>query len=106
MGYNGCVLVSNTCTLHACTCTYIQIIILSGRYMFIEASAPRKEGQKARLLSPWYQPQFYTKGACLTFWYHMYGTDIGRLNVYIDRNQPKSVSPTSLTSFYISVMNL
>lgn len=46
--------------------------------MYIEASNPRHPGQKAGLISPQ-----ATKGPhCLTFWYHMYGSNIGRLNVY------------------------
>lgn len=49
--------------------------------MYTEASVPRKPGQKARLLTPQYSavqtPQ------CLTFYYHMFGTNIGSLNVKV-----------------------
>lgn len=38
------------------------------------------EGEKAKLLSQTF-PQ--TGGRCLTFWYHMYGSGMGELNVYI-----------------------
>ena len=48
--------------------------------MYTEASSPRHPGQKARLTS---QLETYTKPACLKFWYHMYGSQIGRLNVYL-----------------------
>jgi hypothetical protein len=27
-----------------------------------------------------------TNGRCLEFWYHMYGRDIGQLNVYVNLN--------------------
>ena len=49
--------------------------------MYIETSYPRGRGDKARLTS-----QSYTAvkgGQCFRFWYHMYGNDIGTLNVYV-----------------------
>ena len=48
--------------------------------MYIETSLPRKQGDKARLISPAYKS--LTTGKCFQFWYHMYGKDIGSLNVY------------------------
>jgi hypothetical protein len=55
--------------------------IFQGHYMYTEASIPRRPGQKARLLTPQYpvvqSPQ------CLTFYYHMYGGNIGSLNVKV-----------------------
>jgi len=51
----------------------------TGSYMYIEASAPRRPGQKARLFSPGNLP---TTGTCVTFFYHMYGNTMGTLNVY------------------------
>ena len=53
-----------------------------GYYMYIETSYPRKAGDKAQLLSPSYPS---TSGKCLRFWYHMYGSDIGTLNIRIKR---------------------
>lgn len=47
--------------------------------MYIETSAPRKPGDKARLKSPLYQD---SGDICINFWYHMYGSGIGTLNVY------------------------
>ena len=49
-----------------------------GFYMFIDASSSAP-GRKARLLSP-QQPK--TPSKCLEFWYHMYGSNTGSLNVY------------------------
>jgi len=50
----------------------------NGHYLYIEASTPRKKGDNAILESPRItSPGDY----CLTFWYHMYGDDIGSLYV-------------------------
>ena len=48
--------------------------------MYIETSAPRRVGDKARLISPTYPP---TSGRCLNFAYHMFGRGIGTLNIYL-----------------------
>ena len=50
---------------------------------FSESSIPQRPGNKARLISIVDQPD---TGLCLEFWYHMYGVNIGQLNVYIDTN--------------------
>ncbi len=51
-----------------------------GWYVYIEASSPRVKDQVARLESEVIDtPSLY----CVDFWYHMYGADIGALNVYI-----------------------
>lgn len=54
--------------------------------MYIETSSPRKPGDYARLETPTYQATD-GNGKCLMFWYHMYGSGIGRLNIYIKRGQ-------------------
>ena len=53
----------------------------SAKYMFIETSVPRSPGDKAHLVSTVFNK---TGGRCFTFWYHMYGSNIGRLNVYVN----------------------
>lgn len=47
--------------------------------MYIETSLPRRQGQKARLLSSTIST---SQSACVTFYYHMFGQNIGSLNVY------------------------
>ena len=59
--------------------TRVLVYFPLGFYMYTEASSPRSRGDKARLISP---TNPATTGSCLEFWYHMYGTDIGTLNVY------------------------
>ena len=59
------------------------VLLLSGAYIFIEASQ-RKRGEKARLLSGWIEPN---ETVCVQFWYHMHGADIGNLSVYLKTNQ-------------------
>ena len=51
----------------------------SGHYVFTETSGVPM-GEKARLLSRTFPS---TSGRCLSFWYHMYGSGMGELNVYI-----------------------
>ena len=55
--------------------------MLSGYYMYIETSFPRKPNDKAWLISPQYTPA--PNGKCFNFWYHMSGRHIGSLNVYL-----------------------
>lgn len=54
----------------------------NGHYMFIEASSPQKQGDKARLLSPVQRVLGFNDDNCLYFYYHAYGPDVGELNVY------------------------
>lgn len=50
----------------------------SGHYMYIEASG-KANGLKATLISPKYRG---LTAQCLSFYYHMYGSHVGNLNVY------------------------
>ena len=49
--------------------------------MYIESSWPRVWGDNAKLNSPLLR---FSGKMCLTFFYHMYGSTIGRLNVLIN----------------------
>lgn len=51
--------------------------------MFIETSSPRKTGDVARLYNT---NMKLSADSCLSFWYHMYGRDVGTLTVYDDTN--------------------
>lgn len=54
---------------------------VAGYYMFIETSSPHLPGDTAVLLTPMFAGT--TQPRCLTFWYHMLGSDIGSLNVKV-----------------------
>ena len=67
--------------------------------MFIEASAPRREGDNAFLVSESFERTTGT-GRCMRFWYHMAGTGMGTLNIYIRPVSDPSLSPmTKFSSF-------
>lgn len=53
-------------------------IAVSGSYIYTEASAPRRPSDKAELESI-----TLLKGTqhCLTFYYNMYGAEMGQLNI-------------------------
>ena len=54
----------------------------SGSYIYIETSSPRLPGDTAAILTPYlYDRQ------CMKFSYHMYGADIGHLNVYANNQK-------------------
>ena len=69
---------------------YITNIFYLGKYAFIEASAPRRPGDKAIL-------KIYGSGEdrCLSFAFHMSGTNVGSLSVY-QQELGKGVSPAQL----------
>lgn len=61
--------------------------VFQGFYMYIETSRPRKEGDQARLISPFFNvapknPYGITNppAYCFGFFYHMYGKHIGKLH--------------------------
>ena len=60
--------------------SYHFLSCLLGTYLFIESSSPRSRGEKARLVSEQFNSIASTT-RCLTFWYHMYGANIGKLNI-------------------------
>ncbi|KAM6953905.1 LOW QUALITY PROTEIN: MAM domain-containing glycosylphosphatidylinositol anchor protein 2 [Aplochiton taeniatus] len=77
-----------------------------GFYMYIETSRPRKEGDQARLVSPFFNvapknPYGITNppAYCFGFFYHMYGKHIGTLNAFLkQKGQLASEAPVwSLT---------
>ncbi|CAB3988406.1 MAM and LDL-receptor class A domain-containing 2, partial [Paramuricea clavata] len=61
--------------------------LFTGYYLFIETSSPRQFGDKAIILTPYLDgPQ------CMNFSYHMYGGDIGVLNIYANNQRMFSKS--------------
>ena len=54
-----------------------------GVYLYLEASPPAQTGQNAILESSLFFPT-PTTGLCMHFWYHMYGREMGTLNVHLN----------------------
>ena len=58
-------------------------LFIAGYYLYSEASWPRKKGDKARLASGFISAMAPGDTSCkLRFYFHMFGPDIGSLNVY------------------------
>lgn len=58
----------------------IHFLTAAGYYIYIETSNPRRPNDKAQIVSA----NIVTKTTkCLTFWYHMYGSNVKALNVYL-----------------------
>ena len=55
----------------------------AGYYVFIDSRYPRLAGDSASLVSPSLQARTTN---CLYFWYHMWGSSIGSLQVFIRRD--------------------
>lgn len=52
----------------------------AGYYAHIETSYPAREDDSARMFS---LPYTFNKANCFSFWYHMYGRDVGKLSMFI-----------------------
>ena len=55
----------------------------SGHFLYLESSYPSKRGQTAKLLSPVIGAVDQSKLCHLSFFYHMYGADMGTMNIYM-----------------------
>lgn len=54
-------------------------LTVTGYYIHLESSYPRSRGESVRFESPYVVSSYQ----CVTFWYHMWGKRIGRLNVFL-----------------------
>ncbi|XP_046653524.1 cell wall integrity and stress response component 4-like isoform X2 [Daphnia pulicaria] len=74
----------------------------AGHYLFIESSSPRVLNDTARLFSPVYgQPEASAvadEGVCFSFWFHMYGSTTGQINVFI---KPESKKMSELRPAFV-----
>ena len=62
------------------------VFIGDGKYAYLEASLPRQHGDIVRLISPKMQ------GAkCMSIMYHMYGSTMGSLIIYMKMNGSETV---------------
>ena len=53
--------------------------ICSGFYIHLESSNRRSKGESVRFESPYVISSY----KCVTFWYHMWGKHVGRLNIFV-----------------------
>lgn len=62
----------------------MHFFLLDGYYIYLETNSGRP-GSKAQLQSPNFN---INRGQrkCLSLWYHMYGPNVGYLNVYLKKN--------------------
>ena len=63
------------------TCFFWYLSIITGYFMYTETSSPRQQGDNAKLNSPKLQ---FSGNMCLQFFYHMYGSTMGTLNVEVN----------------------
>ena len=56
----------------------LYLITIAAKYLYIETSSPRRMREVVRLESS----VSYNQPLCFTFWYHMFGSSIGRLGIY------------------------
>ena len=59
-------------------------VIVLGKYVYIETSSPRVQGDNANLVK---RGLSFSTTKCLSFYYHMYGSSMGTLNVYVGSNK-------------------
>ena len=71
--------------------------------MYIETSSPRQQGDNAKLTSPSLK---FSGNMCLKFYYHMYGSDIGTLNVNIHGNKVFTASGDQGNKWLIAVIDV
>ena len=72
------------CRCRGCLLTFPILILMvfitcSGFYIHLESSNPRSKGESVRFESPYVISSY----KCVTFWYHMWGKHVGRLNVFV-----------------------
>ena len=65
----------------------------TGWYIYIETSSPRRAGDTARLISPWIRGP-----RCMVFYYHMFGSNMGCVVMYIRSQAETRVKPVWLRS--------
>ena len=71
--------------------------------MYIETSSPRVQGNLARLSTPVFT---FSGASCITFFYHMYGATIGRLEVTVNGRNVFSASGKNSSSWLEARVNL
>lgn len=55
----------------------------AGGYAFIDSSFPRRPGDTAKLISSSFPPTNSNSPMCMHFWFHMFGSGIGYLKLFL-----------------------
>ena len=61
-------------------------------FAHLSSHYPHRTGQSGRFFSP-IQPPTGNQSVCVHFWYFMYGSQIGELNVYLDQHPAGHIEP-------------
>ena len=77
--------------------------IFLGYYLYIETSSRRVQGNLARFSTPAFT---FSGASCITFFYHMYGAAIGRLEVTVNSRNVFSASGNKSSSWLEASINL
>ena len=73
-----------------------------GKYVYIEASFPRLIGEKAELT----KILEFRGLTCITFYYHMYGTTMGTLNVFVGHTKVFHASRNKGNRWILAKLNV
>ena len=64
----------------------------AGYYIYMSSASPRKHNETARIASYLLDAGSVSGGGCFSFYYFMFGPDVGRLNVYHEFTKTATLS--------------
>ena len=76
---------------------------ITGQYVYIETSSPRVQGDNAVLVKDGLS---FTSKKCLSFYYHMYGSGMGTLNVSVGQKNIFTISGNQGNQWHQAKINV
>ncbi|XP_076240452.1 MAM and LDL-receptor class A domain-containing protein 1 [Calliopsis andreniformis] len=70
----------------------------AGGYAYIDSSFPRKPGDRAKLVSPNFPAPSADTPMCMHFWFHMFGSGIGTLKLFLRNFRSLDAPPREIWS--------